>query len=258
MTQPAIVKAKIHSVRPVAVGHFEMLLESSQLAAADPGQFVHVRTPGTLRRPISFSRLDRVHGRAGILWQVVGAGTGWLSQQPTGGRLDVLGPLGRGFPAPEADRPWCLIGGGVGIPPLFAALQIWGDSVRAPITAVLGARRGDLLVMVDDFRNRIGDVQVTTDDGSQGGQGTVLGPLAHWRARHPNGQIYACGPTPMLAEVAQLCRGVERVYLALEQRMGCGVGACLACVVLAQGKQGPEWRRVCHDGPVFAAKELVW
>ena len=220
MIRPLIIKATIHSITAVATGHFEVRLDSRELAAAIPGQFVHVRTPGTLRRPISFSRLDRAQGRVGILWQVVGAGTRWLSEQPAGSQLDVLGPLGHGFPAPQADRPWCLVGGGVGIPPVFAALEAWQDVVQAPITAVLGARREDLLTMGDDFRDRIDDVRITTDDGSRGGRGTVLGPLAHWRAQNPNGQVYACGPTAMLAQVAQVCQGVEHVYLALEQRMG--------------------------------------
>jgi dihydroorotate dehydrogenase electron transfer subunit len=260
MTTAAVAKFKIESRTEMAADHVELLLEAPALAEAVPGQFVHVRTPGMLRRPISFSRLLPKTQQAGLLFQVVGEGTRWLAQQRPGQWLDVLGPLGHGFPAPDPDLPWCLVGGGVGIPPLYAALSAWRDSMRAPITAILGARRADYVIMAEDFSGLIGEVAITTDDGSRGERGTVLGPLRRWRARHPDGQIYACGPTPMLAGVSHVGAGAGKLYLALEQRMGCGVGACLACVVLAHGApgEGPVWRRVCHDGPVFRGEELIW
>ena len=259
MPEAAVARYPIVSTTRVARDHVEIILDAPALSQATPAQFVHVRTPGTLRRPISFSRIDPHRGHVGLLFQIVGHGTAWLAEQPKGTRLDVLGPLGNGFGVPEAGRPWCLVGGGVGIPPLYAAAQAWGDRMKAPIHAILGARTADYVIMREDFETMLaGPVEITTDDGSLGLKGTVLGPLARWHARHPDGQVYACGPTPMLAAVANLLRGTGRAYLALEQRMGCGVGACLACVVLANGDDGPEWRRVCHDGPVFSAEELIW
>lgn len=250
--------AEIVQRAEVAPDHVELFLRAPELARAVPGQFAHVLTPGTLRRPISFSRLMPAEGMAALLFQVVGEGTAWLAKRNAGDFVGVLGPLGQGFPPPLADRPWCLVGGGVGIPPLYAALQRWGGAMRHPATVVLGARTGAYVLMEDDFRRLGAQIAVTTDDGSRGERGTVLGPLAHFLSAHPEGQVYACGPTPMLREVARLSQDRERVYLALEQRMGCGVGACLACVVLAQGEAGPIWRRVCHDGPVFPAEELIW
>jgi dihydroorotate dehydrogenase electron transfer subunit len=252
-------RGRVLANRPVARDHVELIVDAPELSVAMPGQFAHVKTPGTLRRPISFSRLDRESGQIGLLLQVVGSGTAWLAERQPGTFLDLLGPLGRGFLPPEPDRPWCVVGGGVGIPPLYAALQTWLAQMRAPVKAILGARSADLVVMADDFANLLAEPPtVTTDDGSQGVVGTVLGPLARWRARYPDGQVYACGPTPMLSSVAQVMQGGGPVYLALEQRMGCGVGACLACVVLAHGPHGPEWKRVCHDGPVFGSEELIW
>lgn len=259
MESPRVSRYRIVSRIEKAKDHVELILEAPVLARAVPGQFVHVRTPGTLRRPISFSRLNPVRGEAGLLFQVVGPGTAWLAGREPGDWLDVLGPLGQGFPRPEPERPWCLVGGGVGIPPLYAALTAWQNDVTSSIDAILGARSQDYLIMLEDFGAQIDHpIAVTTDDGSVGAQGTVLGPLAHWHARHPTGQVYACGPMPMLAAVARLMQTSGVAYLALEQRMGCGVGACLACVVMANGPEGPRWRRVCYDGPVFRAEELIW
>lgn len=255
---PVVNRYRIASRVDVARDHVELMLDAPPLARAAAGQFVHVRTPGTLRRPISFSRIDPIRGQVGILFQVVGSGTAWIAQQQAGDTLDVLGPLGRGFSPPEPGRAWCLVGGGVGIPPLYAALSAWHGEIEAPITAILGARTADYVVMAEDFGRILNRVEIATDDGTLGTPGTVLGPLARWRSRHPDGQVYACGPTAMLSAVADVCRGGGPVSLALEQRMGCGVGACLACVVMAHGENGPRWRRVCHDGPVFSADELVW
>ncbi len=242
--------------REPAPEHVELLLEAPRLAAdLTPGQFAHVWTPGSLRRPISFSRATP-DGRVGLLFRVVGAGTRWLAERRVGDRLDVLAPLGKGFPTPEAG-PVLLVGGGVGIPPLFVAAQRW--AATHPTDVVLGARTADALVMADDFRALGLDLSLTTDDGSLGERGRVTGPLARWLARTDGGQVWACGPTPMLAAVAQLVGEERPCWLAYEQRMGCGVGACLACVVPGVGGDGqPEWVRVCHDGPVFSSRRLWW
>lgn len=241
-----------------APDHVELWVHSPPLAKATPGQFAHVATQGMLRRPISFSRLDVDAGNAAILFQVVGVGTRWLASQQEGAVLDILGPLGRGFPAPDDRRPWCLVGGGVGIPPLFAAASQWTAAAQTPPATILGARTASLLLLEEDFRQLGHEVWVTTDDGSRGEKGTVIGPLARWLAKNPLGQVYACGPTAMLSAVAATSGQRGDVWLALEQRMGCGVGACLACVVLGNGANGPSYRRVCADGPVFAREELIF
>lgn len=247
--------------RLVAPDHVELVLQSARLSRAQPGQFCHVLTPGMLRRPISFSRLDPERGLAGLLLQVVGSGTAWLYDRQVGEYLDVMGPLGRGFVPPESDRAWILVGGGVGIPPIFAALEAWQTRVKAPIRVVLGARTADYLIMRRDFEGLGTSPVLTTDDGSLGHRGNVLPALDEWLGEFPLAEVMACGPTPMLAAVRKTAMGrSKRVQLALEQRMGCGIGACLACVVPAEpvGLEGPRYRRVCTDGPVFLGEELVF
>ncbi|WP_051351042.1 dihydroorotate dehydrogenase electron transfer subunit [Sulfobacillus thermosulfidooxidans] len=251
-------KSPIIERTDVADSHVELILKSPELAKATPGQFAHVLTPGMLRRPISFSRIDRSQGEVGILFQIVGSGTQWLAQRQVGESLDVLGPLGHGFPAPDPSRPWILVGGGVGIPPLYSAAETWISTTPNPPFVIIGARKSAWILMEEDFKGLGLAVEVTTDDGSAGHQGTVIGPLEQWLSRHENAQVYACGPTPMLKAVANLVQGQVTAYLALEQRMGCGIGACLACVVPARGEKGLSYRRVCTEGPVFRAEELMW
>ncbi|MCL4494152.1 MAG: dihydroorotate dehydrogenase electron transfer subunit [Firmicutes bacterium] len=241
-----------------AQGHVELILESRELSRAVPGQFAHVLTPGMLRRPLSFSRIDPEHNRVGLLFQVVGSGTAWLAERQTNDVLDVLGPLGHGFPAPDPVRPWVLVGGGVGVPPLFAATQMWLQHTISTPQVIIGARTGAWVVMENDFKRLGVPLTVTTDDGSQGQPGNVLAPLQTWLDAHREGQVYACGPVPMLQAIRRLALGRATAYLALEQRMGCGIGACLACVVPTVGNSGMSYRRVCTDGPVFKAEELMW
>lgn len=244
------MNVRVTERREPAPEHVELLLDAPELAAQlTPGQFAHVYTGGTLRRPISFSR--RVGG-VGLLFRVVGPGTEWLGRQAPGSVLDLLAPLGRGFPEPPAG-PVCLVGGGVGIPPIFLYAETYHQ--RADLTVILGARTHTALIMREDFQRLGLEPVVCTDDGSEGQRGRVTGPLAEWLERHPGGSVFACGPTPMLAATGTLSAG-RQAWLAFEQRMGCGIGACLACVVPASGRDGRRWLRVCHDGPVFAADEL--
>lgn len=232
--------------------HVELIVDGGEWAQGlRPGQFVHVATGGTLRRPLSFSRIEGT--RVGILFRVVGEGTAWLGARRVGETLDLLGPLGRGFPDPGGE-PVALVGGGVGIPPLFAYAERWHDT---PFTVLLGARDRESVIMIDDFRTLGLEPHIATDDGSLGQRGRVTELLAPWLRAHPDGTVMACGPTPMLRESARLAalHGAP-AWLGFEQRMGCGVGACLACVVPARAGSGRDWYRVCTDGPVFAREAL--
>ena len=255
MSEASAFDVRIVERRTPAPNHVELIVESRTLAEALPGQFCHVLTPGTLRRPISFSRLDPSADQAGLLLQVVGSGTEWLYQRRPREWLNVMGPLGRGFTPPEAGRPWLLLGGGVGIPPVYAAYAVW-QSRAVGAAVILGARTAAHLIMADDFRRLGLEPVLTTDDGSQGRQGTVIEPARAWLLEHPYAQVTACGPTPMLAALYQVTQNHKGpVELALEQRMGCGIGACRACVVPAPAAR---YRRVCTDGPVFRREELVF
>ena len=210
-----------------------------------PGQFVNIKIDGLyLRRPISVCDLEA--DRLTLVYRTVGKGTGRLSQSENGDVFDILTGLGNGYDLSAAgDRP-LLIGGGVGIPPLFLAAKKLREK-GLPVHAVLGFSSSDDVFLVDEFRDAGADVTVTTVDGSSGVRGFVTDAL-------PDGcsYFYACGPGPMLKAVyrATACDG----EFSLEERMGCGFGACMGCSIMTAS--GPK--RICRDGPVFRKSEIIW
>ncbi|MCL2030827.1 MAG: dihydroorotate dehydrogenase electron transfer subunit [Oscillospiraceae bacterium] len=210
-----------------------------------PGQFVHIDCGGglLLRRPLSLCGYD--NGIARLVYAARGEGTRRLSRRRPGERLDMLGPLGRGFVMDS--RPALLVGGGIGVPPLvFCA-----DRAEGRVHAVLGFRNADAVCLTEAFAS----AEVLTDDGSAGAKGY---PHEALRAHLQTGdwaRVLACGPVPMLRAVAKVCaeHGVE-CQVSLEERMACGVGACLVCACGVNG----DYKRVCADGPVFDAREVEW
>jgi dihydroorotate dehydrogenase electron transfer subunit len=263
---PFDISAPVVAHDSPAPGHFLLTLEAPAIArAARPGQFVMLQaregTDPLLRRPMSVCRV--VPGRRGrieILYKVVGSGTRHLSRQPVGQQLMTLGPLGNGFTIPRGrragERP-ILIAGGIGIaifPFLAEALRRRG---QRPLL-LFGARTRKDLVFLPHFRSRGITVRLATEDGSAGAKGLVtrlLEPLLDPSRRPERTTLYVCGPTPMLRAVGGLATtaGVS-CQLALESQMPCGIGVCLGCVVRCPGDAaGPVFRRVCTEGPVFAA-----
>lgn len=264
-------------VRQEAVcrGIYHLTLRSPKPFLARPGQFFHIRCSDTvyplLRRPISLFDYEEESALLHLLYRVDGDGTRWLSRRAPGDTVDVLGPLGRGFPDPSVPSLSTLIGGGIGIPPLYyLAKKLAAQGHRLRI--VLGFASGDVSFLVEEFR-RLGQVVVTTEDGSLGLRGRVTEGLAHLAKTAPSPALpevyYACGPLPMLKAVQAHYRARASEsrpeassppvtgYLSVEERMGCGIGACLACVVPAEpGVDGREYRKICVDGPVFAAGEI--
>lgn len=220
------------------------------------GQFLHVRCGEgqLLRRPISvcLCMADTPEDTARIVFEVRGEGTAWLSRRRAGDKLNVLGPLGNGFSCGAGDR-LLLVGGGIGAPPLLGyAAYTWGRS-----TAVLGFRCAERAMLVEDFREKCRDVLLCSDDGSLGAHGFVDAQVRAALERE-NGytSVLACGPKPMLRAVARAAaeHGVP-CQVSLEERMACGVGACLGCAVrMADGSM----KHVCKDGPVFPAQEVDW
>ena len=238
------------SNREIANGIFDMRLsiEGEELTVSC-GQFAHVYVPGkTLRRPISVC--DASDGVLRLVYQVKGEGTKIMSQM-NGGSVDVLYPLGNGFDIKSGKR-YCLIGGGIGVPPmLYTAKQC-----EAPLV-ITGFRSESLVILQDDFKAAGCEVLLCTDDGTAGRQGFVTDLLKENISRVD--EVCACGPSPMLRAVAAVCReqGVP-CQISLEERMGCGVGACLVCAVKVC-KNGEEiMQHVCKDGPVFNAEEVVF
>ena len=234
----------------IAEGIFDMRLRWQQddLSVAC-GQFAHVYVPGkSLRRPISVC--DATGGVLRLVYQVKGEGTKIMSQLQPGGTVDVLAPLGNGFTVRQGKR-YCLIGGGIGVPPmLYTAKQCDNPLI------ITGFRSQSLVILQDDFK-ALGETLLCTDDGSAGVKGFVTDLL---RARIDEvDEVCACGPTPMLKAVAAVCREYGKpCQISLEERMGCGVGACLVCAVKVR-KNGEEvMQHVCKNGPVFNAEEVVF
>lgn len=236
---------------------FDFTIEAETLAKeAQPGQFAHLRVPGkTLRRPISICFADQEEGTLRLVFQVRGEGTELLSQTSEGEELDVLAPLGHGF-ARGAARKILVVGGGVGVPPLLYAAAGYGENARA----ILGFRNREAVILREDFEALGCPVTITTDDGSMGVHGLVTGPLAEELRQDKPDLILACGPTPMLKGVAALAAAAEvACQVSLEERMGCGVGACLVCACKTSRSDAiGGYSHVCKDGPVFDAREVEW
>jgi len=229
---------------------FAITLEAGALAeTAKPGQFLHIKCGDgvLLRRPISIC--DCRDGYIKIVFRVVGPGTRWLSEQKSG-QLDVLGPLGNGFSIEGHNV--LLIGGGIGVPPLLYAAQM----ASGLTTAILGFPKASDVILKDQFRDACKRVVLTTDDGSAGEAGFVTSVLARELMFVKYDAILACGPMPMLAAVAEIAAQYDvPCQVSLEERMACGVGACLGCTVpMKDGKN----LRACYDGPVFDARVVAW
>ena len=227
---------------------YRIVLRSDSLVTAASGQFVDLALPGYyLRRPISISdcRPDAVV----LYYKVVGEGTQVLSRMAPGAALELLLPLGNGFHPEKCASDALLIGGGLGVAPLYLlAKELLAQGKHA--TAVLGFNKADEICLADDLKALGIPVLIATMDGSVGTKGFVTDAIA--AAKPVFDRFYACGPLPMLKAV---CKALDAPgEVSLEERMGCGAGFCYGCTV--QTANGP--RRVCADGPVFDKEEVLW
>jgi dihydroorotate dehydrogenase electron transfer subunit len=234
---------------------FSMWIKDEEIAAdAKPGQFVSLycnEGSRLLPRPISICEVDKVAGALRLVYRVVGKGTEEFSKMKKGDTIEVMGPLGNGFPLQDSGKKAILIGGGIGIPPMLElAKQLDGEK-----QVVLGYR--DELFLDKEFIE-YGKVYVSTEDGSAGTKGNVIDAIKE------NGLeadvIYACGPTPMLRGIKAyaLEHGIT-AWLSLEEKMACGIGACLACVCKSKEVDhhtNVDNKRICKEGPVFHALEV--
>ena len=247
--------ALIKEQREIAPGIYSLWLQTEHIAEeARPGQFVSVYCHDESRllpRPISICEIDKENGRLRVVYRVTGPKTGTeeFSKLKAGDIIPVIGPLGNGFPKKE--KKAFLIGGGIGIPPM---LQL-AKELNCEKQIVLGFR--DELFLMDEFKNQ-GKVYVATEDGSAGTEGNVLDAIRE------NGLdaeiIYACGPMPMLRALKEYAeKNHIECWISMEERMACGVGACLACVCRSKEIDAHSQvhnKRVCKDGPVFLSTEV--
>lgn len=237
---------------------FSLWLQTDQMAQyARPGQFLSLYTGNAgklLPRPISICEIDKETSRIRLVYRVTGKNTGTeaFSKMQPGDKIEALGPLGNGFPLEEAEgKKVFLIGGGIGIPPMLETAK----QLNAKKTAVLGYR--DELFLNEEFA-KYADVYVATEDGSSGTKGNVLNAIQE-KALEAD-VIFACGPTPMLRALKEYAAANHiTCWISMEERMACGIGACLACVCKSKEKDAHSNvnnKRICKDGPVFLSTEV--
>ncbi len=245
--------AVVLSQKEIGNGIFDLLIQTENIAKnAKAGQFISLYSNDSSRllpRPISLCEINREEGTLRLVYRVAGKGTEEFSRLKEKDTVRVLGPLGNGFDLGEKSA--FLIGGGIGIPPM---LQL-AKELKCQKQIVLGYR--DELFLLDDFKG-LGDVYFSTEDGSAGTKGNVIDAIK------ANGLkadvIYACGPTPMLRGLKEFAiENDMECYISMEERMACGIGACLACVCKTKEKDhhtNVNNKRICKEGPVFNAREV--
>lgn len=231
---------------------YDFTLECPELAEkAVPGQFAQIRLPGhTLRRPISICGIDRERGTLRFVFQIRGQGTAELAEFRPGEEIEILAPLGKGFPIDKRKRT-LLVGGGIGVPPLLGVAAELGENA----VAVLGFRNREAVILEQDFLDTGAKIIIATDDGSYGFHGLVTVPAEQESFE----AVCACGPLPMLKAVKALAESQNvPCWLSLEERMACGIGACLGCAVALLDESGNQYYgHVCKDGPVFDSRKVV-
>lgn len=250
---------KVISNTQIASMVHELILEGEMVSEmSQAGQFIDLKVPRDdliLRRPISICTIDQSQKQVTLIIKVTGDGTKALCDTQVGEFLDVLGPLGKGFPTEFLlkGQQALLIGGGIGIPPLFElAKQLSRKGVK--LTFVLGFQTKSALFYQKEFET-LGQVFISTDDGSYGIQGTVETILNSSLMDFEADAIYACGPKGLNRMVNERYKHHAHAYLSLEERMACGIGACASCVCEKADQSGSNFK-VCEDGPVFRSGEV--
>jgi dihydroorotate dehydrogenase electron transfer subunit len=257
-------KARVLEIRKVSSNCYFLLLEEARIARESlPGQFLHIRiaenlTP-FLRRPFSIAGASPENGTLKIFFQIMGEGTRILSMAQKDDLLDCLGPLGSGFSSQKALNPSVLLAGGIGAAPLlFLSEALLREEKK--VIFYYGASSFEQIIPVKSYFPAEAEVFLATEDGSAGYSGFVTGAFqeALDNGLKP-GEIFACGPKPMLQELAKKNREWKfPMQISLEERMACGIGACQGCAVAVQENGETRCRLVCRDGPVFNWDEVIW
>ena len=258
MTQRKKEIAVVVSQEQLADNIFSMWLRTETAASAKPGQFISMYTSdGTklLPRPISICEIDKENGRLRVVYRVTGEKTGTkeFSALKAGDTIPVIGPLGNGFPLEKAEgKKAFLMGGGIGVPPILELSK----QLNCEKQIVVGYR--DKHTFLKEQFEANGSLYISTEDGSVGTKGNVMNAIAENNLTADI--IFACGPTPMLRAIKNYAEenGIE-CYISLEERMACGIGACLACTCKSKDKDhhtNVNNKRICKDGPVFLSTEV--
>ena len=237
---------KITDNKKIAEKTYFMSFEGDTSAITKPGQFINIKLDGFfLRRPISVC--DCENGKLSIIYKVVGNGTKEMSELPVGAELDILSGLGNGYDTSKSGDCPVLIGGGVGVPPMYLLCKkLVSEGKKA--TVILGFNSEKEVFGVDEFKATGAEVYVTTADGSVGTKGFVTDVLKNLDYTY----FYTCGPMPMFKAIESIAKTSGQY--SFEERMGCGFGACMGCT--CKTKYGNK--RICKDGPVLEREEIVW
>lgn len=237
---------KVKENIPLTDSVYKMVLEGNTDAVTAPGQFVNIKLDGLfLRRPISVCNCTE--GELTLIYKVVGRGTELMSRMQGGERLDLLVGLGNGYDTSVAGEHPLLIGGGVGVPPLYMlAIKLLSEGRR--VSAVLGFNKGSEVFLADELRALGVDVRIATADGSLGVRGFVTDAMDGIDYSY----FYTCGPEPMLKAVYD--KSTTSGQFSFEERMGCGFGACMGCSC----KTVTGNKRICKEGPVLKKEEIIW
>ena len=266
-------KTIILSNQEISPGYYRMkILAPGYHELAKPGQFVMFRVqrslPPLLRRPFGIFRVGFLPADCDsmppkefieLIYKVVGSGTEIMQGLHQGDPVELLGPLGEGFDLGDPEEEKILVGGGIGLVPLYMLAEklVETSSVRL----LMGGRTRDDIITVTEFERLGVETYVSTEDGSLGEEGLVTRVLERKLDKYPNATVYACGPMPMIEAVEKICseRGTA-LQVSLEALMACGVGACLGCVVKGAGhtEVDPRYLCTCTSGPVYKAEELDW
>jgi dihydroorotate dehydrogenase electron transfer subunit len=245
-------------------------IDSHIAQAAQPGQFLMIRVTETyepfLPRPMSVHRIiknkkDEAEAFQ-VLFKIAGKGTKLLAEKTEGEQLQVLGPLGKGFRIDKTCSETLLVAGGIGVAPMVFLIEELART-SAKIKAFVGGATSKDLLALDIFKKYAYDLFITTEDGSQGKKGMITESLEEYLTDRNNAKdtiMYACGPKAMLKQVAFLSNKFKLpCQLSFESRMACGLGACLGCVIQTKsGDNNCHYKRVCIEGPVFNAQEVIW
>ncbi|MBI5675470.1 MAG: dihydroorotate dehydrogenase electron transfer subunit [Nitrospirae bacterium] len=244
----------------MAKNHFLLTAHPlNTMPSPDPGQFfmlsVDSRLDPLLKRPFSLHRL--VLGDLQFLYRVVGKATNILKDKKAGDIMELIGPLGNGFPVNEIEeKKPVLIAGGMGIAPLVALAEKFTE--RQPVF-FYGARNAEEILCLNELESIGITPVISTDDGTSGRKGFVTDIVEEFLYHHPSSSfdyaLYSCGPKPMLETLSGIAMKYKiKAYMALEESMACGIGACLGCVI----KTVDGYKRVCKEGPVFLSEEIIW
>ena len=258
MTDRKREMAVVVSQEQIADGIFSMWLQTEAAESAGPGQFISMYTNDgskLLPRPISICEIDKENGLLRVVYRVTGANTGTkqFSEMKAGDTLPIIGPLGNGFPLEAASgKKAFLMGGGIGVPPILELAK----QLDCEKQIVVGYRDAQTFLKEEFEKN--GALYISTEDGSVGTKGNVMDAI---RENELDADlIYACGPTPMLRAIKDYAeKNNIECYISLEERMACGIGACLACVCKSKEKDAHSNvnnKRICKDGPVFLSTEV--